>query len=245
MGIKYLVNENFFKKWTHEMAYVLGYIYADGSLDNSPRIRAKYFSINSVDEDTIRNIREVLGSGHTVVRLAPTSENRKEKFLLRIGSHAMYDDLEKLGLYPNKSLTMSFPKIPQDFLSDFVRGYFDGDGCAYLEMSEGISQERIIKRLRTIFTSGSRGFLEGLQEVIACKTDCVGKIYVSHRAFQLVYGTKESMEVFVFLYGNARRQLFLKRKFEVFLKYFRMRKKPIDKEVEKMVKWVDYGHVVK
>ncbi len=227
------------------MAYVLGYIYADGSLDDSPRIRARYFSINSIDESTIRNIRSVLGSEHTVVRLAPTSENRKEKFLLRIGSHGMYDDLEKLGLYPNKSLTMSFPKIPKEFLPDFVRGYFDGDGCAYLEMGKGVSREKIVKRLRVIFTSGSREFLEGLQDMISDSVDCAGKIYESHRALQLVYGTKESMRIFVFLYRGANASLYLQRKFDVFLRYFKLRKKSIDKEAQSVINWANHGHVVK
>jgi len=33
MGIKYQINSDFFKTWTQEMAYVLGFITADGSLE--------------------------------------------------------------------------------------------------------------------------------------------------------------------------------------------------------------------
>ena len=53
MGIKYRVNENFFEKWSPLMAYVLGYIYADGNLDDSPYMRGKYIKITSTDLDSI------------------------------------------------------------------------------------------------------------------------------------------------------------------------------------------------
>ena len=42
MGLKYPVNEKFFDAWSSEMAYVLGFIFADGSLEDSPNIRGKY-----------------------------------------------------------------------------------------------------------------------------------------------------------------------------------------------------------
>jgi len=40
MGIKYAVNEDFFKTWTPTMAYLLGFIYADECthLERSTRI---------------------------------------------------------------------------------------------------------------------------------------------------------------------------------------------------------------
>lgn len=33
MGVKYFVDEGFFNVWRPRMAYVLGFLYADGSLD--------------------------------------------------------------------------------------------------------------------------------------------------------------------------------------------------------------------
>jgi hypothetical protein len=49
-------------------------------------------------------------------------------------SKKMHADLVKLGCTPKKSFTITFPKdkIPEELLSHFIRGYFDGDGCLSL-----------------------------------------------------------------------------------------------------------------
>ena len=60
MGIKHKVNENFFKKWSSNMAYILGYIYADGNLENCDYIRARYIRIASVDKSSIERIKKTI-----------------------------------------------------------------------------------------------------------------------------------------------------------------------------------------
>jgi intein/homing endonuclease len=50
---------------------------------------------------------------------------------------------------------MKFPEIPKEYFWDFVRGYFDGDGCV------SINREKYIY---IIFSSGSKKFLEGLRD---------------------------------------------------------------------------------
>lgn len=132
MGIKYKVNENFFKTWSRSSSYVLGLLFADGSLEDAAYIRGKYVRLTSTDRSLIEQVRESLNSQHKVVTIPP-AENRKEQYLLRMGSHKIYNDLENIGLHPRKSLDMELPHIPYRFLSDFVRGYFDGDGCLAFE----------------------------------------------------------------------------------------------------------------
>jgi len=72
MGIKYKVNENFFKEWSPIMAYVLGYWYADGSLEDASYLRGKYIRVTSIDKSTIEKIRDWLDSEHAIVVLKPT-----------------------------------------------------------------------------------------------------------------------------------------------------------------------------
>ena len=45
-----------------------------------------------------------------------------------IHSKEIKKDLAELGIGPNKSLTVPFPDIPEEFLPSFVRGVIDGDG---------------------------------------------------------------------------------------------------------------------
>ena len=46
-----------------------------------------------------------------------------------IHSRVMTKDLEKWGIIPNKTGKESFPNIDKKYYPDFIRGYFDGDGC--------------------------------------------------------------------------------------------------------------------
>ena len=246
MGIKYRVNEDFFNKWNSRMAYTLGFLYADGSLEDASYLRGKYVRLTSTDKDIVFKIKKWLDSEHNVVILKDSLPNRKQRYFLRIGSHKLYDRLTELGLYPNKSLTMSFPKISGRYLNDFIRGYFDGDGCVYLELSNGKKQKIIIKKLSTIFTSGSKKFLQTLKFILKKEIEVSqNNIYNSQRAFQLRYCTSDSIKLFKFLYKNTPKDLYFKRKFKVFVKYFKMRSSVIDKEIGNILNSRNKGHVVK
>ncbi len=53
MGIKYQINRYFFKVLSPEMAYVLGFITADGSLEDASYLRGKYLRICSSDKEIL------------------------------------------------------------------------------------------------------------------------------------------------------------------------------------------------
>ncbi|MFH1402529.1 MAG: LAGLIDADG family homing endonuclease [Patescibacteria group bacterium] len=244
MGIKYKVNEEFFDKWNEEMAYILGYIYADGSIEDASYLRGKYIRVTSTDKITIKNIKRLLKSEHTIVK-KPAFENNKEAFLLRIGSHKLYSSLTKLGVYPNKSLTVDFPKkIPSKYLKDFIRGYFDGDGCVHIEKTTNNKNKVILKRIRIIFSCGSKKFLKGLSDALSSKTKIINNIHKNGNSFQLKYSTKDTIILFKFMYKNVKDKIFLKRKLDVFNEYFELKQKRVDKEVYSVLEYVN-GHVVK
>lgn len=227
------------------MAYVLGYLYADGSLEDASYLRGKYLRVTSVEKDSIVRIRQWLGSEHTIVISRPPIG--KTRYLLRIGSHKLYDSLIALGLYPNKSLTVKFPDLPNKYLCHFVRGYLDGDGCVYLEMGNGKLGQRIIKKLSIIFTSGSKIFLERMDEVLRSKLSLKeDRIYNGKRCYQLRYQTFNSIKLFSFLYGDIKDGVYFKRKLAPFLKYFKLRPSKIDRGVSRVLKHIDIqGDVVK
>ena len=211
MGVKYKVDEDIFKKWTRNSAYILGFIFADGHLEDASYIRGKYLRITSTDFSIIKRIREALNSTHTII-VTPASGNRKEKYVLRIGSHKIYQDLENLDLFPRKSLTMEFPRVPNNLFPDFVRGYFDGDGTIAVENMKN----KPYNRLKVIFTSGSKKFLSSLSGILKkhC-TDKKAKVYDSRRSYQLIYRSREALDVLSFMYGTLREEseLYLDRKY--------------------------------
>ena len=217
------------------MAYVLGYFYADGSLEDASYLRGRYIRVSSVEKDTILKIRHWLGSEHTIVECAPTTKNGGTRYLLRIGSHALYAVLVKLGLYPNKSLTVRFPNtlIPKRFLGDFIRGYFDGDGCVYLRKGN----KGNIKGIRVIFVSGSRAFLDGLVFCLRQRLNLQQrKVYRGHRSFQLMYSTNDSLKIFAFMYRHVHPSVLLERKFTIFKKYLMMRPGWVDTTIARVLR---------
>ena len=54
-------NEAFFKKWSPEMAYVLGFFAADGTMIKNKR-GAHFIEIQSADKEIVYKIRDVLKS---------------------------------------------------------------------------------------------------------------------------------------------------------------------------------------
>lgn len=242
---RYTIKTDFFKKWSNEMAYVLGFLYADGDIVDAKSSRTQYIRFSSKDKDILNSIKSILDSKHPIFSRPARLVSHKngiyqssESFYIRIGSKRIFADLRDFGLLPNKSKIIKFPcSIPNKHLSHFIRGYFDGDGCVYLKIIKGKKQKFVIKRFNIIFTSGSKRFLQGLNYSIRKFTRInQKKIYYNNRAYQLHYSTSDSIKLFKFLYKNIDKDAYLKRKFKIFLKYFQLRPSEIDKDVKKILK---------
>ena len=54
-------------------------------------------------------------------------------YQFNISNEKIYDDVVSLGLTPNKSLTMQFPNMPNEFIRHFIRGCWDGDGSVFVD----------------------------------------------------------------------------------------------------------------
>lgn len=206
-------NENFFKTWSPEMAYVLGFFCADGNLTINPR-GSHYIEFTSCDYSIIFGIRALLNSNHKIS--ANKRNDRWSKYYrLQIGSKVMFEDLESFGMTVNKSGTLRLPNIPVEFLPNFVLGYFDGDGnvvCGYFRKSDRKNTSPI---LSVRFTSGSGSFLKMLKDRLAKELNVSGSIHY-HDGWRLAYSTNNSRTLYNFLYQNS--SLFLKRKRSIFLK---------------------------
>ena len=206
------VNHDFFKKWTPEMAYVLGYFAADGSMIRNNR-GAHFIEFTSIDKSLVLLVRRALSSSHTIsVRLARLSTH-KISYRIQIGSKEMFTDLKNFGFMQNKSNTIRLPKIPQGYFGDFVRGYFDGDGSVFIDDKK--------KRLLVVFCCGSYGYLENLSESLA-KLAQVKKqrVIKGNRSFQIKYSTLEAIKLYKFMY-NTEAALFLERKYQVFQRFIK------------------------
>jgi len=213
MPYKYDINEQFFERWFPEMAYVLGWIYSDGTL----RGNRYQFKIATNDQEVLENIKEMMGSNH---RIAKRKDPRRKKitFELVIDSKRIYGSLVRLGVTPNKNKDMRLPKIPRKYLPYFLRGYFEGDGTVYID-TPGVYKGKAYKRVYCRFCSASRQFLADLQKTF---TQQLGlrpkKLRKNHSAFDIGYSTKEALVLLRYLYKD-KLNMRLERKYKRLIKY--------------------------
>ena len=204
---KHTLNQKFFSSWSPEMAYVLGWIYSDGNIDNGDRIR-----IGTKDKYILQNIQGMMNSTHKLA-----INKRTGVYQLELTSTQMYKNLYKFGLHPNKSKTINFPKVPEKYLRHFVRGVFEGDGSVWINNK----REYIL----CAFYSGSNKFLEGLNLALSKNTKLPTR-NVRHRVMELGtcdelrYAGYSCYELFNYMYKDVPDYMVLKRKYEKFDNYF-------------------------
>jgi len=214
--------ENFFKKWTSEMAYILGFFTADGCMVKNKR-GARFIEFQITDKKLLEKIRETLSSNHKISERQHKNKNWRNAYHLQIGSKTMFDDLLKLGLTPNKSKTIKLPHIPNKYFSHFLKGYFDGDGCVniciYKRKNRNNKSTTIIN---SGFTSGSKKILLDIKNRLTKSHIIEGGTLYYHQGYRLWFSIKDSMRLYKFMYKNSKNNLFLHRKKRVFEKYFKM-----------------------
>lgn len=140
MKRKYDVKDDFFKEInSEEKAYLLGFFIADGTYSLSFGCKDSYrYQIHQqeVDKCIVEWYKKaIVPEGNLVYKEAYTDKkgtNHKGTYKLRWTSKTMHKDLEIYNIFPKKTedLTFKFPfeLIPEEFIWDFIRGFFDGDG---------------------------------------------------------------------------------------------------------------------
>lgn len=218
MAISRTINKEFFKKWSSEMAYILGFFAADGSMYKGQR-GAYYVAFYSNDLEILEKIRLVLSSDHKIGIRKISKYCPNLRYVLQIGSKSIYSDLLRLGFISNKSKILKFPHIPNFYLRHFVRGYFDGDGNILFKNYFRKSRDKFKYYFATKFTSGSISFLKSLQSELQLYARIgKGSLFEGDRSFVLSYAMKDSRKLCAFMYNGVLNRLFLERKYLIFEK---------------------------
>jgi hypothetical protein len=153
---KYVVNDNYFKVWSPNMAYILGLWFADGCI-----AKGYIFSIklHMNDEYLLQSILVEMESNYKLQK----EFYPKNSVCFQINSREIYGDIIRLGGKERKSLDVKFPDIPKQYLPDFIRGLWDGDG------NIGASSKRKDGKgigYKATLASGSREFIVSLKGIL-------------------------------------------------------------------------------
>lgn len=126
-------NESFYRKLyydktyfnridSHEKAYWLGYIGADGNLFKNR------LSISCVDKGQLEKFKQAIRGEQAIMY------SKKIIYKFAISDEILKNQMLNLGIRPRKSLVHPFPteqQVPNRFVNSYILGYFDGDGCIY------------------------------------------------------------------------------------------------------------------
>lgn len=122
---KYSLNEEYFNIESSNMAYILGFIAADGSVRE--KTNEVKITLSSIDKELLEKIRKELNSGRPLREYE--DNNGYSKVDLGFTSPVIKQKLKEYGIIPNKTLLLKPPyKLEEKYIPDYIRGYFDGDG---------------------------------------------------------------------------------------------------------------------
>lgn len=188
-----------------EKAYWLGFLYTDGCVHSN----SNEISITLKDRDHLEKFRKAIKSNNKIGESIDKRFSSMPKiYHFSIKDKQLKSDLIKWGCVPNKSLTLTkIPNIPRDFVSHFIRGYFDGDGS--LHWLNGT------KNFRISFV-GTAPFLKDIQKELGLSLS-LGQNEGNKSKYFQVAGRKQVPMILDYIYKDSDENIRLTRKYKNYL----------------------------
>ena len=192
---------------TEEKAYWLGFIFADGYISSCKENKKPNYqfeiSLKADDVSHLKKFNTFMQHIYNNVKISTVKCGNVECKRCRwsVRNKHLWETLNSYGCTPNKSLTLQFPKeeffVDKKLIVDFIRGYWDGDGCiTYLnkehtQMSiSALGTESFIKKLNDYFPNKITIFHE--------KNKSTWTIAAQHRtAFKTIYYLYENSTIYL------------------------------------------------
>ncbi|WP_245208196.1 LAGLIDADG family homing endonuclease [Sediminibacillus dalangtanensis] len=191
---KYSLNQDYFKTWSNNMAYILGFFAADGNLPKETQT----VSFSQKDPAILEKIKKEVNSNQPLYK-----NDKTGVYVLNLNSKVMKHDLMKIhGFQPNKSAILEFPTVPEPYIHHFIRGYFDGDGYVNHEKFE------------VVFVGGSAQFMQRLKNILTSQN--LNTTLRDYNQYIRVYlrGRKTIKHFAEWIYDGG--ELYLQRKYKIF-----------------------------
>lgn len=191
-----------------DKAYWLGFLYADGCVVEK---KNEIFCSQKSKEHLVKFQQAIEAINHKIVKV---KDNRFSQeciyYRFAIKDKQLCKDLIRWGCVPNKSLILSkIPNIPREYVSHFLRGYFDGDGSLhYLKNTNNY---------RMSFTCGSKEFLEDIRHELQKDNLSIRKD-TNKNVYQLrISGRKQVKKILDYLYKDSNQNIRLDKKYKLYL----------------------------
>ncbi|PED63157.1 LAGLIDADG family homing endonuclease [Bacillus toyonensis] len=204
------VNESFFLNESEDLFYVLGLWATDGCISGNA------MTISLIDKDVIEWIAKKIELQLPIGIRKKDNPNHSIVYEIRFSSALIKEVMASYCITERKTISLKFPtNIPSQYLPDFVRGAFDGDG------SISISK----KRGQALSIGGaSKVFIETLAEQVNAHSTFNGTIEVSKKNRKNPYYTFRSSHLYrikdiaQWMYGEKFEKFGMRRKKDKIIK---------------------------
>lgn len=204
---------SFFKTWSADMAYVLGLLFADGSIKKTRNVfRGFVILLKRDDEQVLYNLKTILKSERPVLVV-----RNGDAVEFSISNTEIANILMSLGMHPRKTYHCDFPYIPDEYISHFVRGYFDGDGHISIRVPKGRKRETIAARI-----VGTHDFLNGMLQKFQEQTNNIhGSIHPHGENLYCltICGIDSASMYFDWIYKDSTDMTRMSRKYDKYINF--------------------------
>jgi hypothetical protein len=208
---KYNCNKNYFKHQSSNMAYILGFLAADGNI--SKRENGIFIELQAQDKEILEKIKKETECERPIDDyIKNTTGQHLVKF--KNWCKAWKEDLKIYGIVPAKTFILQPPHfLDEKYYIDYIRGYFDGDGsisyspkgCHYVFTISGASKP-VVEWIREIFANKYGITNNGIT---------IQDLPSGHQMYKIDYYSRDKIEkIYNILY--TKDSLFLQRKKEKF-----------------------------
>lgn len=204
------LNENYFSNIdTSNKAYFVGLLFADGSVEHdSSRETMIRIQLLNEDKQLLEKFKSEISSDGKI------TDAKGNTCVFSVRSDQMAKDLEQFGIIPNKTYKTHFlpNNIPSVFLTDFLRGYVDGDGSLYFNTENNTFHLNVTSHYLTI-TDHFRDIVYQLLNTQERSKEHHSTFYNNTAKF--TFNGLEAYQLASLLYKNA--SIYCQRKYDKYL----------------------------
>jgi len=225
MGISYdkskrnrvSLDEGFFARESGVMYYWVGFLLADGC------VHKNYLRLTLAEKDLdhLKLFQSDLSHGGKLTKTISKTSSRNPSwkdsycYSLAACSESIVNDVKSFGIVPRKTHNIKFPDIPDEFVKDFCRGYFDGGGgwSLHRPKSKPNHKPQVMFSVR-----GTHDFLKEFNKVLVHEANLPSsklskKISVNSGIYDLKYlGNGICSKIYRWLYSGVEGSRYLERK---------------------------------
>jgi hypothetical protein len=216
-GRKYIFDEyKFHNIDSHAKAYWLGFLFADAY--NNEEKGELELTLKREDKIHLKKFLNFMDAHDTKIKdkIANIGDKEYEASRINLNSKILCDRLHDIGCVKAKSLIVRFPDediLSKEYQSSFIAGYFDGNGHIGIYDRGGV---------HIGFYSGNEDMLIDIQNILEINNDILRDTRINTRyddtssCQYLCNGSDNAIRLYNYCFTNLPKDIYLKRKQDIF-----------------------------